>query len=599
MLVSFSLTVILLYSLRIAVVCLFFIIISFELKLTSHGSNPISLLFIMSINHSVDSTSKPNIVNGHSAVFSLDDSEADSTWKSVLSSDHGDINSTGTSSQDQKHLSDINKSWHPYGGHGPTTSNGYTSGYLEQEHHKVNSQQHNSIQSSLLPIPAKSEPSSPLSPSHMRNESDATLNSGDQFAKMDRGLNPSLSDLDLSIDSKSFISQSSIPQQQYNGSKIVSKLKSVLRTVFLSRPGITLSLLSQVTGSIMAAITRKLEIATQPKLHPLQILFVRQAITWTLSIAYMHYHQVPNYLIGPKGYRLWLLSRGVMGFCGVFGLYYALMYLTLSDSTVISFLNPTIVGFMAWIILGEVFTKLEMYGGLISLVGVVIIARPSFLIGASSDHVDKKTGVTGAQRSTAVLSAFLGVVSAAIAMISIRKVGHNAHPLVSVSIFALSCIIVSLVGMLAIPDIGFLIPNNLEQWGLLIALGIAGFLTQFLSTAAIQREKAAVVAGLGYLGILWAMLWERVFFNNLPDVWSFVGGSIILGSAGYVAFNKIYGTDQAEGDFEDNSVQYHILDPNQRLSLDGNELDDLDTTLTSSNLSSPVISSTHHQAFDV
>jgi drug/metabolite transporter (DMT)-like permease len=238
-----------------------------------------------------------------------------------------------------------------------------------------------------------------------------------------------------------------------------------------------------------------------------------------------------------------------------------------------------------------VFTKIEIFGGLVSLLGVIIIARPTFLLGMSSD-VDEKTGVTAAHRLSAVLVSMMGVFSSGIVFVAIRKVGHHAHPLVSVSIFAFYCVVVSSIGLIVVPNVGFVVPTTFEQWGLLISLGISGFVTQFLMTAAVQREKAAVVAGFGYLGILWALLWERVFFNNVPDAWSWIGGSIILSSAGYVAIKKIYRTDQAEGQF-DQPEQYQSLADIDQFSLDENDLDELDL-----DEATPVIS-TNNKTFDV
>lgn len=52
-----------------------------------------------------------------------------------------------------------------------------------------------------------------------------------------------------------------------------------------------------------------------------QILFVRMAITTTLSTAYMWWTDIPYFPFGMKEVRWLLLLRGIGGFFGVFGMY--------------------------------------------------------------------------------------------------------------------------------------------------------------------------------------------------------------------------------------------------------------------------------------
>lgn len=409
---------------------------------------------------------------------------------------------------------------------------------------------------------------------HSRQESELTLieHSGqDRLSQLDFDDESDLEvDMGIGADEETYILDTKLTHflSLKVFSKVRSKVKSVIE-ILGSRPGIILIVIAQVFGSLMTALTRKLETSTNPPFHPLQILFVRMIVTWTCSIAYMHYTKVPDYLLGPKGYRFWLILRGIAGFFGVFGMYYSLMYLNLSDATVLTFLNPTMVGFLAWLMLGEVFTIVEILGGLVSLIGVIIIARPTFLLGMSSPEQDKEGQVTAAHRVSAVLVSMMGVIASGIALVAIRKVGLKAHPLVSVSIFAFCCCIVSFIGILVVPGNGFILPETWEQVGLLTALGCCGFTSQFMSTAAIQREKAALVAGMNYTSIIWALLWERIFFHNVPDVWSWIGGSIILSSAFYVAIKKIYRVDKAE------EPEYQTLEATDS----ENELDDLRDTI--------------------
>lgn len=55
--------------------------------------------------------------------------------------------------------------------------------------------------------------------------------------------------------------------------------------------------------------------------HALHIIFIRMLCTTILGTAYMAYHGIPNFPLGPKGVRRLLVLRGLAGFVGLFGLY--------------------------------------------------------------------------------------------------------------------------------------------------------------------------------------------------------------------------------------------------------------------------------------
>jgi drug/metabolite transporter (DMT)-like permease len=138
----------------------------------------------------------------------------------------------------------------------------------------------------------------------------------------------------------------------------------------------------------------------------------------------------------------------------------SLMYLPLADATVITFLAPSIACWACSYLIKEPFTRMEQIAALISLFGVVLIARPTSLF-----HSDAKANpaaggdgglgprsmngttlptadrfnydhVTPNQRAMAVGFAMLGVLGAACAFTTIRWIGKRAHPLLSVNYFA-------------------------------------------------------------------------------------------------------------------------------------------------------------------
>jgi drug/metabolite transporter (DMT)-like permease len=92
-----------------------------------------------------------------------------------------------------------------------------------------------------------------------------------------------------------------------------------------------------------------------------------------------YYASVPYPITGPPEVRHLLAFRGVSGFfgqsnafarwefadsaSGLFGIYYSLIYLSLSDSVVITFLTPTTTAIAGYLLLGETLTRREMIAG--------------------------------------------------------------------------------------------------------------------------------------------------------------------------------------------------------------------------------------------
>lgn len=242
----------------------------------------------------------------------------------------------------------------------------------------------------------------------------------------------------------------------------------------------------------------------------------------------------------------------------------SLTYLPMPDAVVITFLAPTITGFACSVIpsLREPFTRAEMFGGLVSLFGVTLIARPEFLFvwfggggGEAPENdevvvvvVSQIPAITPAQRVYAVSVALVGVFGAATAYTTIRWIGKRAHPLVSVTYFSGLVTAVSVAVLTLVPSTGgFIVPRGGVEWGLLTAIGVSGFAMQFLLTRGLQLTKAGRAGMMVYTQMVFALVFEWLVWANTPDGLSVAGGGLILGSVLFVNFWKAKKTGAAKG----------------------------------------------------
>ncbi|KAF8623271.1 hypothetical protein AX17_007477 [Amanita inopinata Kibby_2008] len=260
---------------------------------------------------------------------------------------------------------------------------------------------------------------------------------------------------------------------------------------------------------------------------------------------------IPDPIVGPKGIRLLLLFRGLSGFVGLFGIYYSLQYLSLSDATVLTFLTPLCTAVAGALFLRETFRRTQAFAGVVSLCGVVLIARPPFLFGnrdsasalvteTVAEIVTRSVSTskgTPTERMIAVGVALFGVLGGTGAYTSIRAIGKRAHPLHTMAYFSSLCVVISTVGMI-VTRTPFIIPPRLDWLALLLMIGIFGFLAQVLLTMGLQREAAGRASMAVYTQIVFATILERIFFHTSPSLLSAIGICMILSSALYVAVTK-------------------------------------------------------------
>ncbi|OOQ84022.1 DUF6 domain protein [Penicillium brasilianum] len=350
--------------------------------------------------------------------------------------------------------------------------------------------------------------------------------------------------------------------------------RAKLRVFWLRNMGMFLVLLAQMFGASMNVMTQILEIHSS--MHPFQVLFARMSITAVASYLYMWYAKTPA-PFGTRPVRKLLLLRATFGFLGVYALYYSVRYLPLSEATVITFLAPILTCYACSLLIpGETFSRRQQLAAIVSLVGVVLIARPfSNRDGAGTGD---NAGTTAEDESPddadafhhvlATVVAFLGVLGASGAYTTIRMIGRRAHPLVSVTYFSSVTTVISLFAMVAVPGVPFRLPSTVTEWTLLTGLGVCGFLLQFLLTAGLSYVPPASVRVAGakasqgskatnmvYMQMLFALFYDKVVWGSTLSPVSWAGSVLILACAVYVAVaqeeRKEEKKPKAEGEDED------------------------------------------------
>lgn len=270
-------------------------------------------------------------------------------------------------------------------------------------------------------------------------------------------------------------------------------------------PGIRDMIVAAFFFSVMGVLVK----ALGSRLASTEIVFFRSLVAFVLS-----YWALRRIGVNPWGNDTkFLILRGLLGFGALSCFFYALTKLTLADAMVIQFTNPIFATLLAAVWLRERIGPRELFAAVLSLAGVVLIARPPFLFGELVDPPDP----------LAVALAILGSIGAAVVYVIIRKLRTTDHHLVIVFYFPLIGLPLSVPTMLP----SFRMPTLFEL-GMLIAMGVCVQIAQIHMTRGLHREPAGRATAVSYVQVVFAFLWGVLFFNERPPLLSVAGATLIL-----------------------------------------------------------------------
>ena len=251
----------------------------------------------------------------------------------------------------------------------------------------------------------------------------------------------------------------------------------------------------------------KLAGATLPAM---QIVFARGAIT--LALASLMLRRAG---LSPRGNqpRL-LLARGLVGSAALVSYYFALVELPLAEATVLQQTAPLWTAVFAAFALREPITGRVGAALALAFAGVLLIARPAWLVGGAV-AADAPFGH--------VLVGLLSAVLSAIAYVTVRRLGRSEDPLVVVWYLPVVTLPVSAPFALA----QWVWPDA-RGWALLVGIGVVTQLAQLALTRGLARQEAGRATAIGYLQVAFATLFGALCFGVWPTPASWAGMGLIV-----------------------------------------------------------------------
>ena len=208
-----------------------------------------------------------------------------------------------------------------------------------------------------------------------------------------------------------------------------------------------------------------------------------------------------------KTEKLWMHTwRSVVGLTAMYGFFYAIANLKLSNAMVFTYSSPIFIPLIAWLFLKEKITSAMLIAAGIGLIGVLCVAKPD-------------SGMFNAMSAIGLGASFL----AAMAFVTVRALTATEPPERIVFYF---CLIGTLISML--PMFWLWRPYSLAELSLLIAAGLLANISQLFLSNAYKLAPAGQIGPVNYIAIIFAGIWGYVFWQELPDGLSLMGFTLIL-----------------------------------------------------------------------
>ena len=263
-------------------------------------------------------------------------------------------------------------------------------------------------------------------------------------------------------------------------------------------------------GTILFALTDVAVKSLGHSIHPFELSLFRYGIGF-LMLAPVFWRMGR---VGLKTTKISLhMWRLVLATLAQLGFFISVINLKLADATAIMFSKPLFTTVFAVIILSELVTARRWTATIIGFIGVIIMMRPG-------------AGVI----DPIVLIAVGAALTFAVANILIRLMAPTEPPNRILFYYH-----VGGIALLILPAIWvWKTPSGIE-WGLLALVGVLTTLGMICYVRAYSIGEANAIGPIEYIRLIYAGLLGYYLFGETIDLWTLVGGTIIVGSTLFIA----------------------------------------------------------------
>ncbi len=272
---------------------------------------------------------------------------------------------------------------------------------------------------------------------------------------------------------------------------------------------IFLSLIGTGTAAIMVSGIKLLS----QDLNPFIIAFYRCLFGVIIMLPFMIY----NYPEAWKTHNIKLqFVRSAINVYSMISWFTAIGTLQLEKAAAIGFTTPLFTTILAIIFLGEVIRIQRITALIVGFIGILVVIRPGYIPFESG--------------ALWLLSA---AITFSIVIIIVKKLTEKDSSLTTA--FYQMAVMVPPTFFIAL---FFWESINISQFLLFIFVAIAGFITQFSFAQCLKMAETTFIMPIQFTKLIWLSLIGYFFFMEVPDIWTWIGASIIFSSILFIAYRE-------------------------------------------------------------
>ncbi|ORX54239.1 hypothetical protein BCR36DRAFT_348298 [Piromyces finnis] len=275
--------------------------------------------------------------------------------------------------------------------------------------------------------------------------------------------------------------------------------------------GIILMILSTIAFSLMTLCVK----ISNKKYSFLQAVFTRSI--FQVIAGYIGCKIIRIRPWGDTDHNFLLICRGTCSSIGMILFFAGIAYLPLADNTVVLFSGPAITSIIAWFILDEKLTRSDGLLSFTSLLGIVVIASPEFILPNNYQY-----------NAVFYLLPFFGACMSSFAYIFIRYIGNGVHFLVHIFFSGIVSSIISGFLLFVFHSQDPILPESTFDWIIHILIAISAFIAQCFTNKGIQICTVKKRTMIRSLDVVFSFLIGISIFSEFPNWSSFIGALTII-----------------------------------------------------------------------
>ena len=284
---------------------------------------------------------------------------------------------------------------------------------------------------------------------------------------------------------------------------------TILISRFTSLPATLQASLMMLLALLMFTIMGISIRLSAEQLHVLEIVFFRNALAIIIMAPVL-------FRMGRSSIRMnrpaLYYGRAVINFCGMLCGFTAVTLIPLAEMTALSFTGPIFVTIGAALFLGEVIRIRRIMAIVFGFIGAMIILRPGF-----------------ADISLGTMLALASALSIAGASLVVKKMTETESAAAIVFWMVMMQAPIALVPMLFVWEM-----PTAQTWLWLWIMALAGTAAHVLFTRACGMVEITSLQPLEFAKLPFAVVLAWLVFDELPDMFIWIGGAVIFLSTAYI-----------------------------------------------------------------